>query len=37
MKGREVIINQIKEREIDRLKAKEEQEKEALILVQKMK
>jgi beta-phosphoglucomutase-like phosphatase (HAD superfamily) len=27
MKGREVIINQIKEREIDRLKAKEEQEK----------
>ena len=35
--GKEVIIDQIKKREIDRLKAKEEQEREAQILVQKMK
>jgi beta-phosphoglucomutase-like phosphatase (HAD superfamily) len=37
LKGREVIVDQIKQREIDRVKQKEEQEREAQVLVQKMK
>ncbi len=37
LRGREVIVDQIKQREIDRLKQREEQEKEAQILVQRMK
>ena len=32
-KGREVIVEQIKEREIERLRIKEEQEREAILLL----
>jgi beta-phosphoglucomutase-like phosphatase (HAD superfamily) len=37
LKGREVIVDQIKQREIERVKQKEEQEREAQVLVQRMK
>jgi hypothetical protein len=37
LKGKEVIIDQIKAREIDRLRQKEEQEREGQIMVQKMR
>lgn len=37
MRGKEVIIEQIKAREIERLKNREEQEREGQIMVQKMK
>ena len=35
--GKQVIIDQIKSREIDRLRAIEEQEKEAQLMIQRMK
>ena len=37
LKGKQVIVDQIKSREIDRLKAIEEQEKETQLMVQRMK
>lgn len=37
LQGKEVIIEQIKARELDRLRQREEQEREGQILVQKMK
>ena len=37
LRGKEVIIDQIKSREIDRLRAIEEQEREAQVIVQRMK
>jgi len=37
LKGKEVIIEQIKAREIERLRQREEQEREGQIVVQKMK
>lgn len=37
LRGREVIVDQIKQREIERLKLREEQEREAQVLVERMK
>ncbi len=37
LKGREVIVEQIKARQIERLKEKEQQEREAQITIQRMK
>ena len=37
LKGKEVIVEQIKAREIERLKQREEQEREAQVMVQRMK
>lgn len=37
LRGKEVIIDQIKAREIERLRNREEQEREGQIMVQKMK
>lgn len=37
LRGKEVIIDQIKAREIERLRQKEEQEREQQVMVQKMK
>ena len=37
LQGKEVIIEQIKAREIDRLRQREQQEREGQIMVQKMK
>ena len=37
LKGKQVIIDQIKSREIERLRAIEEQEKEAQLMVERMK